>query len=254
MSLPSPHLGLVLAPRAGRQPGLTARHIRCPLADLPPEGLFRFRDELHDRHPNRPDHPARRVRPPARRTARRRSCSSRSSRDGSAGTRSSAAARGSSRSRRRRPQTRRSSASSATTTPPTLEPTVPLPADGPDLPESRFVVADTLVRFDHAAGLARGALRRPRRAARAARRADRRELPRGAGTPRADPALPRPLRVRARRARGEGAHPRRRRLPDRALPARRAPDLGERARALPHPPPRQSVAVPLPARARRRSR
>ena len=34
----------------------------------------------------------------------------------------------------------------------TLEPTVPLPPDGPDLPESRFVVADMLVRFDHAAG------------------------------------------------------------------------------------------------------
>ena len=36
----------------------------------------------------------------------------------------------------------------------TLEPTVPLPADGPDLPESRFVVAETLVRFDHGAGVA----------------------------------------------------------------------------------------------------
>jgi anthranilate synthase component 1 len=35
-----------------------------------------------------------------------------------------------------------------------LEPTVPLPADGPDLPESRFVVAETLVRFDHARGMA----------------------------------------------------------------------------------------------------
>jgi anthranilate synthase component 1 len=35
-----------------------------------------------------------------------------------------------------------------------LEPTVPLPDAGPDLPESRFVVADTLVRFDHAAGVA----------------------------------------------------------------------------------------------------
>ena len=35
-----------------------------------------------------------------------------------------------------------------------LEPTVPLPTDGPDLPESRFIVADTLLRFDHAAGLA----------------------------------------------------------------------------------------------------
>jgi anthranilate synthase component 1 len=36
----------------------------------------------------------------------------------------------------------------------TLEPTVPLPNAGPDLPESVFVVASTLVRFDHAHGLA----------------------------------------------------------------------------------------------------
>jgi anthranilate synthase component 1 len=36
----------------------------------------------------------------------------------------------------------------------TLEPTVPLPAAGPGLPESRFVVADVLVRFDHAHGTA----------------------------------------------------------------------------------------------------
>jgi anthranilate synthase component I len=35
-----------------------------------------------------------------------------------------------------------------------LEPTVPLPADGPDLPASRFVVAETLVRFDHGSGTA----------------------------------------------------------------------------------------------------
>jgi len=35
-----------------------------------------------------------------------------------------------------------------------LEPTVPLPNDGPGLPESRFVVADTLVRFDHVRGIA----------------------------------------------------------------------------------------------------
>ena len=35
-----------------------------------------------------------------------------------------------------------------------LEPTVPLPTAGPDLPESRFVVADVLVRFDHVSGLA----------------------------------------------------------------------------------------------------
>ena len=35
-----------------------------------------------------------------------------------------------------------------------LEPTVPLPSEGPALPESRFVVVETLVRFDHAAGVA----------------------------------------------------------------------------------------------------
>jgi anthranilate synthase component 1 len=35
-----------------------------------------------------------------------------------------------------------------------LEPTVPLPSAGPDLPESRFVVANALVRFDHAASVA----------------------------------------------------------------------------------------------------
>jgi anthranilate synthase component I len=35
-----------------------------------------------------------------------------------------------------------------------LEPTVLLPAAGPDLPESRFVVADSLIRFDHAASIA----------------------------------------------------------------------------------------------------
>jgi anthranilate synthase component 1 len=35
-----------------------------------------------------------------------------------------------------------------------LEPTVLLPAEGPPLPESRLVVAETLVRFDHGAGLA----------------------------------------------------------------------------------------------------
>jgi anthranilate synthase component 1 len=34
-----------------------------------------------------------------------------------------------------------------------LEPTVPLPADGPGLPVSRFVVADRLLRFDHVAGV-----------------------------------------------------------------------------------------------------
>jgi anthranilate synthase component 1 len=35
-----------------------------------------------------------------------------------------------------------------------LEPTVPLPADGRGLPESRLLAADALVRFDHARGVA----------------------------------------------------------------------------------------------------
>ena len=34
-----------------------------------------------------------------------------------------------------------------------LEPSVPLPDDGPPYPESRFVVAEALVRFDHGAGV-----------------------------------------------------------------------------------------------------
>src|SRR5438270_727434 len=35
-----------------------------------------------------------------------------------------------------------------------FEPTVPLPEDGPGFPESRFVVPELLVRFDHARGVA----------------------------------------------------------------------------------------------------
>jgi anthranilate synthase component 1 len=35
-----------------------------------------------------------------------------------------------------------------------LEPTVPLPPEGPAFPESRLVITDLLVRFDHAAGVA----------------------------------------------------------------------------------------------------
>ncbi|MGH2977387.1 MAG: anthranilate synthase component I family protein [Gaiellaceae bacterium] len=36
----------------------------------------------------------------------------------------------------------------------TLEPTVPLPEEGPDLPESLWLVPDVLLRFDHARGIA----------------------------------------------------------------------------------------------------
>ena len=49
----------------------------------------------------------------------------------------------------------------------------------------------------------------------------------------------------------QGAHRRRRRVPDRALAARGAADVGLAARRLPRAPARQPVAVPLPARAGR---
>ncbi len=61
-----------------------------------------------------------------------------------------------------------------------LEPTVPLPADGPNLPQSRFILADTLVRFDHAAGHAHVLCGDPDEL-RARLEAPRGELPRGTG-------------------------------------------------------------------------
>jgi anthranilate synthase component I len=61
-----------------------------------------------------------------------------------------------------------------------LEPTVPLPAHGPSLPESSFVVAETLIRFDHAAGLAEVLCGNPEEL-RARLDAPAPELPRGSG-------------------------------------------------------------------------
>ncbi|HET8528399.1 MAG TPA: anthranilate synthase component I family protein [Gaiellaceae bacterium] len=57
-----------------------------------------------------------------------------------------------------------------------LEPTVPLPADGPGFPESVFVVPELLVRFDHARGVAEVLFGDP-----AALEGPQPELPRGAG-------------------------------------------------------------------------
>ena len=132
-----------------------------------------------------------------------------------------------------------------------LEPTVPLPDAGRGLPESRFVVADVLVRFDHARGVAEVLARRPggddarcSRATSRGRRASR--AARGETLAPADAG-----RLRARRRGVQGAHPHRRRVPDRALAARRAPHRRLGARALPLAAARQPVAVPLPARARR---
>jgi len=47
----------------------------------------------------------------------------------------------------------------------TFEPTVPLPSEGPGLPESVFVVPELLVRFDHVAGIAETLVGDPREAA-----------------------------------------------------------------------------------------
>ena len=103
-----------------------------------------------------------------------------------------------------------------------LEPTVPLPDEGPDLPESLFVVAHTLVRFDHLAGLAEVLAGDPEEVA--ARLAGPLvEPPASTGhARRATPALSVPGPVRARRPAGQGLHPGGRRVPDRPLAARRA--------------------------------
>ena len=100
-----------------------------------------------------------------------------------------------------------------------LEPTVPLPADGPPFPESRFLVADELIRFDH-----------------------------GDDTPPLHRLPRRPCTARSRRPpeyeelvrRAQGAHRGRRRLPGRPLAAGRAADERLAGRALPRAPPRQS--------------
>ncbi|HJX46768.1 MAG TPA: anthranilate synthase component I family protein [Gaiellaceae bacterium] len=62
-----------------------------------------------------------------------------------------------------------------------LEPTVPLPAEGPDLPVSLFVVPDLLVRFDHARGIAQVVLGDPAQVAEMLA-APQPDLPRGTGT------------------------------------------------------------------------
>jgi anthranilate synthase component 1 len=62
-----------------------------------------------------------------------------------------------------------------------LEPKVGLPATGPDLPESRFVVAETLIRFDHARGMAEVLCGNPAEL-HDLLEAPHRPLPRGTGT------------------------------------------------------------------------
>jgi anthranilate synthase component 1 len=62
-----------------------------------------------------------------------------------------------------------------------LEPTVPLPHHGPGFPESRFVVPELLVRFDHGRGVAEVLVGDPAEAARLLD-APQPESPRGTGT------------------------------------------------------------------------
>ena len=59
---------------------------------------------------------------------------------------------------------------------------MPLPEEGPGFPESRFVVAETLVRFDHARGIAEVLRGDPEHVAQVLA-ASQPELPRGTGTP-----------------------------------------------------------------------
>ena len=107
-----------VAQRAGREPARVANDAPTSpnRSDRRPDRVVFRICEQHDSPQHRSPHPARGVPPPAQRGPRRRSCSSRSSRGGSAATRSSAAATASSRSPRPKRSTSRSSATSATTT------------------------------------------------------------------------------------------------------------------------------------------
>ncbi len=251
MSIPSRTWAWFLAPRAGRQPGLTDTTTRPARRPFRPEGLFRSPMNYTTVIPTDLITPlGAYVR---LRGERRGGLPARIGR--------ARAARPLLVRRLRRPGRRARRGASSADAPvvgylaydhaAVLEPTVPLPAEGPGPPD------EPVRRRRHADPLRprrrprRGALRRPGGAAGAAGRARSGAAAGRAAAGRPDAPAPGPLRVRARGARREGAHPRRRRLPDRALAARRAADLGERARALPHAPPREPVAVPLPARARR---
>ena len=129
-----------------------------------------------------------------------------------------------------------------------FEPTVPLPVDGPDLPESLFVVPDILVRFDHAQrdrGRCSSATR-PRSPAREP------EIPHGTGRraarsrrfPDRDEHLRRVERAKEHIREGDVFQ---------VVVSQRAerPTSASRGGAVQRAPARQPVAVPLPARARR---
>ena len=102
-----------------------------------------------------------------------------------------------------------------------LEPTVELPAESTGLPESRFLVADILVRFDHVLGTAEVIRGDPDEVARLFARPGAAASRQGTDAARLRQADTGARRLRGVGARGAGAHPRRRRVPDRPLAARR---------------------------------
>ena len=127
-----------------------------------------------------------------------------------------------------------------------LEPTVQLPDAGRDLPESRFVVADTLVRFDHARGMAEVLCGSPDEVTDLLAGAMP-ELPTGDGS--AGQTRRFPSAVDYEQAVGRAKRHIRAGDAFQIVLSQRAerPDVGERARPLPLAPPRQPLAVPLPS-------
>ena len=182
--------------------------------------------------------------------ARRASCSSRSSRAGSGATRSSAAASGSSL-RRGEALGSRSSATSATTTSRSSSRPCRCPTTARACRRAGSSSPTSLVRFDHARGVAEVLAGDPEEIAAAARR----DVPRSAaraGGPRA--ARPSASPTAPTYERGVERCKEHIRAATRSRSCSRSAPSGRRrlaARDLPRAAARQPVAVPLPARARR---
>ena len=144
----------------------------------------------------------------------------------------------------------RSSATSPTTTPPGSSRPCRCRTTAVAFRRAASIVCETLVRFDHGAGIAEVLAGDPEEIAGRLeagipwRREQR-------GTAGADPPHPRPGPLHPDGPVGEGAHRRGRRLPVRPVATRGAADLRLAAGRLPCAPARQPVAVPVPARARR---
>ena len=210
------------------------------------------RHERTDRHRHRPPHPTRGVPPAARRG--QRELPARIGREGSAGAalvrRLRLADRG--LSTRRRPAGSRSSATSATTTSRGSSRPCHCPTRVATCPRAVSSWPTTLVRFDHGLGMAEVLCGDPGTVGGAARWAAALARPAVAGARRLDPPASLAARVRAfgraaRRSTSARATPSR--SSSRSAPSDRP--LRQRARALPLAAPREPVAVPLPARARR---